>query len=122
MDRQPSQSPLSHWRVVMRDGTALPVTLARLLPAGAIAMVVDTVSLAFTDQAGAQTATWTGTTSSDFDTAANWSPAAVPNSPNAAGVFGPTGNATVSAGSGNARVFKFTAGNFRKPEPPRYRN
>lgn len=72
----------------MRSDTALPGTLARLLPVGAIAMAAGVVPLPFADEARAQ-AVWLGGTDSDYHTASNWSPAAVPNSTITELLFGP---------------------------------
>ncbi len=68
--------------------------------------------LPFADGARAQTATWIGGTSSDYHTASNWSPAAVPNSTATDLLFGPAAlNMTVSALAGsNAAAFIFEAG------------
>ena len=68
--------------------------------------------LPFADGARAQTATWIGGTSSDYHTASNWNPAAVPNSTATDLLFGPAAlNMTVSALAGsNAAAFIFEAG------------
>lgn len=90
----------------MQSGTAL----ARLMPAGAIAVAAVVGPLPFADEARAQTAEWIGGTSSDYHDATNWNPAAVPDSNSATAVFGPTANPTVSAGGANVAALHFDAG------------
>jgi hypothetical protein len=52
------------------------------------------------------TFTWTGTTSSDWNTATNWSPAGIPNSPTATAVVNSGGgfNETILSGGSSAAV------------------
>lgn len=80
------------------------------MPAGALAVAAGVVSLPFINEATAQTATWIGGTSSDYYTASNWNPAAVPNALDVTIIFGSTANPVVSVGGSNAGALLFDAG------------
>ena len=74
-------------------------------------MVTGVMPLPFTGEARAQ-AIWFGGTDSDYHTASNWSPAAVPNSTITELLFGPAAlNTTISTAAGsNAGALVFEAG------------
>ncbi len=74
-------------------------------------MAAGVVPLPFADEARAQ-AVWLGGTDSDYHTASNWSPAAVPNSTITELLFGPAAlNMTMSMTAGsNAGAFVFEVG------------